>query len=138
MLEDVDDKNSNFDTPSILPEYHSPSEPTGTITQKRIESRLKKHDDYVICYTDGASSRNGTKLAKAGIGCYFPKYPFLNISERLDINTYSSGKTQTNNTAEVEAIFRAIQQAYLHNHKKLIIYTDSMYSINCLTKWCKK
>lgn len=80
-------------------------------------------------YTDGAASANGKGArAKAGWGVYFPDYNYLSESCRLD------GSEQTNNRAELMAIIRAIQlnpdpKAQLH------IFTDSQYSINCLTDW---
>lgn len=80
-------------------------------------------------YTDGAASANGKGArAKAGWGVYFPEFDHISESCRLD------GSEQTNNRAELMAIIRAIQlnpdpKAQLH------IFTDSQYSINCLTDW---
>jgi len=51
------------------------------------------------------------------------------VSERL------GGPRQTNQRAELTAVLRAIQVAPLHQEVK--IYTDSMYSINCVTNWSK-
>ncbi|PWN33075.1 uncharacterized protein FA14DRAFT_181739 [Meira miltonrushii] len=80
-------------------------------------------------YTDGAASANGKGArAKAGWGVYFPEYDHLSESRRLD------GSEQTNNRGELMAIIRAIQ---LNPDPKaqLRIFTDSQYSINCLTDW---
>jgi len=94
-----------------------------------------------ICYTDGAStgkhSISKSHLRKSGIGVYFPEHQDWNISEPLgEKKTQAqSGKTSTNQTAEMEAIHRALQTAKENSVEKLIIRTDSMYSINCLTIW---
>jgi len=97
-----------------------------------------------ICYTDGAStgkhSAKKAHLRKSGIGVYFPDHPTWNISEPLgNINTRAeSGKTSTNQTAEMEAIHQALRKAQENSVEKLIIRTDSMYCLNCLTIWWGK
>ncbi|KAJ1862912.1 hypothetical protein LPJ78_004390 [Coemansia sp. RSA 989] len=95
--------------------------------------------ELITVYTDGASSRNGQKGARAGIGVYFGDRDPRNISEPL-----SGDETrQTNQRAELMAILRAIQatessSSSSSSNKKLLICTDSMYSINCLTVWFQK
>merc|ERR1711988_569915 len=77
----------------------------------KILNDLKLRSDTYEIYTDGAASGNGKSTSKAGIGVYFPQNPELNISERLDpkIPTYAETESnQTNQTAEVEAIYRAL------------------------------
>lgn len=97
-----------------------------------------------ICYTDGAStgkhSAKKAHLRKSGIGVYFPDHPAWNISEPLgNINTQAeSGKTSTNQTAEMEAIHQALRKAEENSVERLIIRTDSMYCLNCLTIWWGK
>ncbi|KAJ1835177.1 hypothetical protein LPJ63_001362 [Coemansia sp. RSA 2711] len=88
-------------------------------------------DDAIIVYTDGASSKNGRKDACAGVGVYFGENDPRNISEPLQ------GTRQTNQRAELTAIQRAIEKTE-GSAKQLHIYTDSMYSINCLTNWFHK
>nr|XP_033791692.1 ribonuclease H1-like [Geotrypetes seraphini]XP_033791693.1 ribonuclease H1-like [Geotrypetes seraphini] len=84
--------------------------------------------DSAVVYTDGCCSCNGRKKARAGIGVYWgPGHP-LNISDRL------SGR-QTNQRAEIQAACRAIAQAKSQNIRKLVLYTDSMFTINGITKW---
>ena len=71
--------------------------------------------------------------AKAGIGIYFGKNNTKNISRRF------IGK-QTNNSAELAAIIQAI--FILENtediNKKIIIMTDSEYSIKCSSTYGDK
>ncbi|KAG7254001.1 hypothetical protein CRUP_025045 [Coryphaenoides rupestris] len=86
--------------------------------------------DAVVVYTDGCCAGNGRKGAKAGIGVYWgPNHP-LNVAEPL------AGR-QTNQRAEIQAACRALEQASEQNIKKLVIYTDSMFTINGVTKWVK-
>lgn len=86
--------------------------------------------DAVVVYTDGCCSANGQKGAQAGIGVYWgPNHP-LNVAERLQ------GR-QTNQRAEIQAACRALEQAKEKNIKKLVLYTDSKFTINGVTKWVK-
>ncbi|XP_040283486.1 ribonuclease H1 isoform X2 [Bufo bufo] len=89
-------------------------------------SRLE--GDSTIVYTDGCCSRNGRKEARAGIGVYWgPNHP-MNVAERLE------GR-QTNQRAEIQAACRALEQAKSENINKLVVFTDSMHTINGITKW---
>jgi ribonuclease HI len=86
-----------------------------------------------IAYTDGACKNNGSKKAKAGIGIHFSemnKIKINDISERLIY------KTQTNNAAELTAILKCLEKCLEYNvNKKIYIYTDSDYSMKCITLW---
>ncbi|XP_042299967.1 ribonuclease H1 isoform X2 [Sceloporus undulatus] len=84
--------------------------------------------DYAVVYTDGCCSSNGRRKARAGTGVYWgPGHP-LNSSERLP------GR-QTNQRAEIHAACKAVEQAKSQNIKKLVIYTDSKFTINGMTSW---
>ncbi|XP_055435506.1 ribonuclease H1 isoform X1 [Bubalus kerabau] len=86
--------------------------------------------DSVVVYTDGCCSSNGRKRARAGIGVYWgPGHP-LNVGIRLP------GR-QTNQRAEIHAACKAIEQAKAQNITKLVLYTDSMFTINGITTWVK-
>ncbi|XP_060773928.1 ribonuclease H1 [Neoarius graeffei] len=86
--------------------------------------------DAVVVYTDGCCTKNGRNGARAGIGVYWgPDHP-LNVSERL------SGR-QTNQRAELQAACRALEQARDMDIKKLVLYTDSKFTINGITSWIK-
>lgn len=92
-------------------------------------------------YTDGSSTvhkQNG--LRYGGIGVYFPDYPENNIS-----NPYK-GTDVTNQRMELTACITGISkcldiiekiQRDVNNYE-IHIYTDSMYTINCITKWATK
>ncbi|XP_065112922.1 ribonuclease H1 isoform X1 [Paramisgurnus dabryanus] len=86
--------------------------------------------DAVVVYTDGCCSANGKQGARAGIGVYWgPGHP-LNVAERLP------GR-QTNQRAELQAACKALEQARELNFKKLVLYTDSKFTINGITCWVK-
>ncbi|NXI66135.1 RNH1 Ribonuclease, partial [Anseranas semipalmata] len=92
------------------------------------EDKFSYMGDFAVVYTDGCCSGNGRNRARAGIGVYWgPGHP-LNISERLP------GR-QTNQRAEIHAACKAIEQAKSQNIKKLLIYTDSKFTINGITSW---
>ena len=88
--------------------------------------------DSIDIYTDGACFNNGKSNAKAGIGVYIPQYD-IQISERIQ------GK-QSNNTAEIKALIKAIELVKNDaEDKKLIhIYSDSEYSIKCASSYGRK
>jgi ribonuclease HI len=83
-------------------------------------------------FTDGACSNNGRPGAKAGYAVWFPDTKEISESGRVP-----DTQSQTNQRAELSAIHRAIvildEKGYYDSD--IVIYTDSDYSINCLTKW---
>jgi ribonuclease HI len=86
-------------------------------------------------YVDGACLNNGKSNAKSGIGIYFGKNDIRNVSASLKY-----GK-QTNNRAELMAILVALKIIYVtekENNIEYNIYTDSKYSIECVTCWIYK
>ena len=88
---------------------------------------------FLISYADGCCINH----AQAGFGVFFPNNQNLNISEPLDerIETNSSNNI-TNQTAEVEAVLRAINTAVDNGFQAIVIFTDSQYAISSLTDWC--
>ena len=84
---------------------------------------------FAIVYTDGACEANGRSFAKAGIGVYWARGHAWNVSEPVE------GSKATNNTGEIQAVTRAIVQAREHGLTKLLVCTDSMFTINCVEKW---
>lgn len=83
-------------------------------------------------YTDGACSKNGRDGACASWAFYFPEHQTLSNAERV------VGNTQTNQRGELTAIYEAVkvsEKSFDVLDTDLKIYTDSMYSKNCLTTW---
>jgi len=98
---------------------------------KPIGNTLSK--DTINVFTDGACSHNGSVKAKAGMGVYFSEGDPRNVSKRI------VGK-QSNNTGELSAILEVftILQSEVQSGKKITIYTDSKYSINCCGAYGEK
>jgi len=83
-------------------------------------------------FTDGSCSNNGYPNAKAGYAVWFPDAQSLSTSARIP-----DDQPQTNQRAELSAIHRCVvilDEGGYHD-EEIVIYTDSDYSINCLTKW---
>jgi len=93
---------------------------------------MTTHEEIIV-FTDGACKNNGYHNAKAGIGIHFPNNELQDVSRIIQ-------KNPTNQRAELYAILVALyyidKKLGLEN-KKIIIKTDSLYSINCITKWIK-
>ncbi|KAG9053858.1 hypothetical protein FS842_006941 [Serendipita sp. 407] len=100
--------------------------------------------DADIVYTDGACRGNGKAGAVAGIGVWWGSDDPRNLSERCP-------GAQTNNRAELIAIVRTLETTPLEpnagtthplnelphdeRRRKLVIRTDSQYSISCIEQW---
>ncbi|XP_074059358.1 ribonuclease H1-like [Macrotis lagotis] len=133
-------KKCNTEDPKVKPnkrpcESSDEDEPCKKIAKQDSEPLLSKDKfsymgDATVVYIDGCCSSNGKRKARAGIGVYWgPGHP-LNIGERLP------GR-QTNQRAEIHAACKAIEQAKNQNISKLVLYTDSMFTINGITNWVK-
>lgn len=100
---------------------------------KTVSSSDGKKEIYKV-YIDGACSHNGSESAEAGIGVYFGNHNWKNVFEPLFT---PDGSPPTNQLAELTALKRAYQiiseQRRICNY---VIYTDSAYVIDCVTKWC--
>ena len=85
----------------------------------------------LVVFTDGACSKNGKIGAAASWAFYFPEMPSESDSGRVE-------GEQTNQRGELSGIYQAVlKSASISNPEEtdLSIYTDSMYSKNCLTNW---
>ena len=85
-------------------------------------------------YVDGSCLDNGKDGARGGFGGFYGDGDGRNFALPL-----AAGERQTNNRGELRAIEHALQQELDHatllgRFDVLRIHTDSMYSINCVTK----
>eukprot|EP00088_Acartia_fossae_P043952 TRINITY_DN4653_c0_g1_i2.p1 TRINITY_DN4653_c0_g1~~TRINITY_DN4653_c0_g1_i2.p1 ORF type:complete len:169 (+),score=47.64 TRINITY_DN4653_c0_g1_i2:57-563(+) len=80
-------------------------------------------------FTDGACLNNGGPNAAAGIGVFWKNNSSWNRSEPVQ------GYRQTNQVAELVAIKVAIEIGRQRNLDNLLIMTDSLYALKCLTVW---
>lgn len=77
-------------------------------------------------WTDGSCKNNGYPNAIAGYGVYFENDKYPRISRRL------KGK-QTNNRAELYAIYSALKRIYFWSHPQPIhFYIDNQIALNTL------
>ena len=111
-----------------------------SILANESKKMLVNYDNNIVfsnninIYTDGACSFNGMKGATCGIGVYFCE---TNINKLNDISELLHVDNPTNNIAELSAIDIAIKIIKIKKltNKQINLYTDSNYSINCITKW---
>ncbi len=102
------------------------------LEEEEYESETEEQEPIYV-YTDGACSNNGRTNARAGFGVYFGKDDPRNVSE-------SYNGPQTNNVAELLAIIKALSilRQEIDNGEKIVIYSDSKYSIRCCTDYGEK
>ena len=89
-------------------------------------------------YTDGGCTNNGKKNARCSIGIHFPKiyFPLEHFPNIKDISNLLKVNKSSNNVAELTAIYECLKILKENNIKSDInIYSDSQYSMNCITKW---
>ena len=106
--------------------------PTAENPWSDFDKKLK-----IVIFTDGSCievKKNGSR--KAGYGIHFPQKIIKDISGSLL-------DKPTNQRAELKAIYKALKavlvsETYNKYRQDIYIFTDSEYSINCLTKWSKK
>lgn len=101
-----------------------------TCASSKSKDGFEYMGDGVVVYTDGCCTSNGKKGARAGIGVYWGRNHPLNVAERLQ------GR-QTNQRAELQAACKALEQAIHMDIKKLVLFTDSKFTINGVTSWVK-
>lgn len=99
----------------------------------------------ITFFTDGSAKGNGKLQATGGIGIYNPEnlFPDVSLETRKAIKILDlkfTPKKITNNISELTAILFAMNLAkdHLKAGERILIKTDSMYSINSLSKWWKK
>ncbi|OMJ07686.1 Ribonuclease H1 [Smittium culicis] len=129
ISEGYNNSSRTFSNSAIIP-Y---DEPVSKISPRLTQTNA---NEPLIVYTDGSCRGNGKADSRAGIGVFFGDNDIRNVSERLN------GK-QTNNRAELSGVIRALEMVIKYDTdtklakvpRRVIIYTDSQYVINCMTKW---
>lgn len=100
-----------------------------TISSTTVNSNQSILNFDQIIYTDGSCTNNGKSNSFGGIGVFLKINDSRNISEPLTIDD------PTNQKAELIAIHKAVE---LSTDPRVLIITDSKYSVNSLTVWYKK
>ena len=101
------------------------------VSKKSESSRvLRKSPRTMHVFTDGACFANGSDKAVAGYGVHFPHEEYDDLAEHFPY------KPATNQRAELYAIYHALTIG-LHDDMvdDVFVYSDSEYSIKCITKW---
>ena len=84
-------------------------------------------------FSDGSCVHNGRPGARAGVGVYA-------LQDGAEVHRHSApllkSEPQTNQRAELQALYYALR--FIHGTTAggaATLYTDSQYSINCVTVW---
>ena len=86
----------------------------------------------ITIYTDGSSLNNQHKGSRrGGVGVFYGDNDIRNISKPL---IESNENKVTNQVAELTACLLAIEN---NEDTEILICTDSMYTINCVTRWAQ-
>jgi ribonuclease HI len=103
------------------------------------QSRPTEATTIYHIFTDGACPNNGRKGAKASYAIVFlgteeHGSPYLEVAQAVPHT-----EAQTNQRAELSAIYNAIQIVQERNiwkeADKICLWTDSQYAIKCITEW---
>jgi len=127
--EDVDQVESNL---QVLPRNE---------VHPLIVSEEKK-ETIMHIFTDGACPNNGKRSANAAWGCLLVSDDGYIVLDRLS-GAIPLSESQTNQRAELTALLRGLELAEkqfgkLNDVKKVQIWSDSEYSINCASVWGPK
>jgi len=135
-VEKVNKQNKKIDIP-IPPELEDKFLKQFGIKAKKMDVDEHNMEEQpirkILIYTDGSCLGNGHKDARGGVGIYFPNGEYVNVSERF----YNR---PTNQRCELTAIYKSFLICIndLEGGSKIVLYTDSEYSIKCLKEYCKK
>jgi ribonuclease HI len=88
---------------------------------------------YIDIFCDGGCLHNGRAFSRAGFGVHVLMDGELHTEVSVPL---SKDELQTNQRAELRALERALKYTqYSPEEYHVRIFTDSEYSINCITKW---
>ena len=92
--------------------------------------KITPNPNILYIYTDGSCPGNGKYGCQGGIGVHFRNSNYEDISEPWTFHP-------TNQKMELMAIQRALEKVFSDQGKytSIELYTDSQYSIDCVTKY---
>lgn len=102
------------------------------LLRKRNQTKILPIKKSNFIYTDGSCLNNGSFQSLAGIGIYFGNDDSRNVSKKI-----KSNQKITNNIAELLAI-KEVLLYHVNDHQSWTIVSDSLYSIQAITKWIHK
>jgi ribonuclease HI len=102
----------------------------------------EKKETIMHIFTDGACPGNGKRNANAAWGCLLVSDDGYIVLDRLS-GAIPLSEPQTNQRAELTALLRGLELAEkqlsrITDLKKVQIWSDSEYSINCASVWGPK
>ena len=97
---------------------------------KKFEGN-KDDDNIVYIYTDGGATNNGKENSKAVYGVYIE-----GMGDRSGV--WEVEGKGTNQIAELMGIREALSIVEDDDLKRVVICSDSMYGIKCVTEWSKR
>jgi ribonuclease HI len=105
-----------------------------TIERVKADLGVTQHSKPNTCYvfTDGNCKNNGKVSAHGAYGVYFP--------DKSEWNSVGIVHDATNQKAELTAFavaFETIQKRCFTDTQTIMVCSDSVYSINCMTKWLR-
>ncbi len=99
-----------------------------------IADLVSKEKDLVYVFTDGGCKNNGKQNAVGAYAVYFP--------EMTELNKVGEISHPTNQKAELTGILKMFEilckNTTLFTNKRVIVCSDSMYSIKCINEWSKQ
>ena len=106
------------------------NEDTSIVNNNFIKPIIKTYEVFV----DGSTFNNGRSNSKGGIGIFFADNDSKNVSSEIKF------KKVTNNICELKACIEAIKiivnkEQSNENFFKILIYSDSQYTINSIVNW---
>lgn len=103
-----------------------------TNTLESIYNDLNLNCNRYYIFSDGNCKQNGKKNARGAFSVYCENNHLFNTTTEIK-------DEPTNNKAELSGILHIFKTLYIHiNHipkNEIIICTDSLYSIKCVTEW---
>ena len=99
------------------------------------KSETTKQSKIVNVYCDGSTFNNGRKNACGGIGVAFGPNDHKNVSEPFTLEIPTNQKTEIYALIRTLKILDEMINKDKHINYDFHIYSDSEYTINCLTKW---
>ena len=100
--------------------------------QMKVACGWKPSPGTLTIYCDGSCTSNGKPEARAGFGVYVT---YDGIERHRHSERIGFIEPQTNQRAELRGLQYALTYLMGSGAAKGVIYTDSKYALDCLTKW---
>jgi ribonuclease HI len=125
--------SSRICKPASIMDYFKTSTSAPSESTQKKEKQEKQENSRIQIFCDGACTANGKANASAGYGVSVQK-----DGKEIQYSCVSlpSLEPQTNQRAELRALYKALKLTGEYSQEGVDIYTDSKYALDCLQKWC--